>query len=102
MISADDKAVFGVVFDEAAHEGAGGEVGLGGGSGDLERREAAPEIEGVGEFVVPDFFGEEDLGFERGLGAEGGVAPAEELAVLDDVVKAGGIEDEDFAELMVL
>src|SRR5258708_1978834 len=83
---------FGVFLEEAAHERGGGEIGFGGEVGDDEGREAAPEVEGVGEALEPDFFGEEDLGFEGGL-AEAGVAPADELVVFDDVVEAGGVEE---------
>ena len=75
FLSADHDAVVGVVLDVAAHEGGRGVVGADGEVGGDEGGEAAPEIKGVGEFVVPDFFGEEDLGFERRFGGTG-VAPA--------------------------
>jgi hypothetical protein len=60
----DDEAVIGVIFEEAAHEGSGGEIRFSWEVGDVEGGQAAPEVEGVGEFFEPDFFGEEDLGKE--------------------------------------
>ena len=93
LVGADDESGIGVVVHEAVHEGGGSEIGSGGDGSDLERGEAAPEIERVGEAVEPDFFGEEDLGLERGVVA-GGVAPADELVVFDDVTEVGGIEEQ--------
>ncbi len=97
LLRADDEAGIGVVVHEAVHEGRGGEIGFGGESGDLERGEAAPEIERIGEAIEPDFFGEEDLGFEGRVRGTG-VTPALELVVLDDVLEAGGIQEEDVLE----
>ena len=65
IVRADDEADVAVVFHDAAHEVAGGEIGAGGKFRGVEWREAAPEIEWIGQFVMPDFFREEDLGFDR-------------------------------------
>ena len=95
---ADDGAEVAVVFEEAAHEGGGCEVGFGGEAGDGERGEAAPEVKGVGEFIVPDFFGEKDLGRDGGALGGCGVAPAEERVVFDDVLEICRVENQDVAE----
>ena len=95
IVGADDETGIAVVFDEAAHERAGGVIGAGGKFGGAERREAAPEIEGVGEFIVPDFFGEEDLGFERGGTRETGVAPADQTMVFDYLAEMVWIQNQD-------
>jgi len=73
------------------HEGGGGEIGFGWQGGGEQWGHAAPEVEWVREFLEPDFFGEEDLRLQRCVGAEAGIAPADELAVLDDVLEAGGM-----------
>jgi len=95
IVGADDETGVAVVFDEAAHERAGGVIGAGGEFSGTERREAAPEIEGVGEFIVPDFFGEEDLGLERGGTRETGVAPADQTMVFDHFAEMVWIQDQD-------
>jgi hypothetical protein len=77
------------------HEGRRGEIGLGGEGSDGEWRKATPIVERVGEAFEPDFFGEEDLGLDRGRGAAAGIAPADKLAVFDNVLEVGGIDDED-------
>jgi len=93
LLGTDDAAGIGVVVHEAEHKGGSGEIGFGGERGDVERGETAPEIKRVGEAIEPDFFGEEDLGFE-GRVVGGSVTPAEELVVLDDVLEVGRIEEQ--------
>src|SRR6266404_1608974 len=95
LIGPNDHARVSIVFDNATHEGGSGEVGLGGHVGDMERGQAAPEVEGVGEFLEPDFLGEEDLGLEGRLTPGAGVAPADEFVVLNDVLDLSGVEEED-------
>lgn len=87
LIGTDDETGIGVVVHEAVHEGRGGEVGFSGEGGDGEGREAAPEIERVGETIEPDFLGQEDASIQRGIGAGAEVAPANEFVVLDDVLE---------------
>lgn len=94
LIGADDEAGIGVVFHEAIHERGGGEIGFGSEGCDVERGEATPEIKRVGEAFEPDLLGEESLGLE-GRVRGGGVAPAEELVVLDDVLEMGGVQEKD-------
>jgi len=98
LVGANDEAGIGVVIHQAVHEGGGGEIGFGGEGGDAERGEAAPEIVGVRESIEPDFFGEEDLGFE-GRVVWGGVAPTEELVVFDDGFEVGGVQKQDAFDL---
>ena len=91
LFGADDEAGIGVVVHEAVHKMRGGEIGSGGEHGDLQRGEAAPGVEGIGEIIEPDFFGEEDLGFERAVHGTD-VTPAYELMVVDDVLEMCGID----------
>ena len=67
-----------------------GVIGLRGKQGHAERRDAAPGVEWVRDLVVDQFIGQEDLGFERRLRPETGVAPADELMVVDDMLKLIG------------
>ena len=95
LVGADDEAEVGVVFHEAVHEGAGGEVGFGGevgrvGAADMPRQKS----NGLGSFSNQTSSGRKTWVSSGALGAEAGVAPADELAVLDDVLEAGGVEDE--------
>ena len=92
LVGSDDETGVCIIFHEAMHERRGGKVGLSGESGDAKRGKAAPEIERVWQALEPDFLGEEDVAWERGLRAGARVAPADELVVFDDVLKAGGVE----------
>jgi hypothetical protein len=47
---------------------------------------------------VPNFFGQKDLGVERGGTVEAGVTPADELVVFDDFLEVIGVQDENVAE----
>jgi hypothetical protein len=63
VVGAHDDAHVGVVFDEATHVSGGGVIGFHGELGGSERGKTAPEVVGIGEFFMPHFLGEEDLGF---------------------------------------
>ena len=91
LIRTNEEAGIGIVFDGAAHEGRGSEVGSGSLVGHTQRGEAAPEVERVGEFLKPDFFGEKELGFQRSEPPVSDVTPADEFVVFDDVVHVGRI-----------
>ena len=94
MVGANDEAVVGVVFHEAAHVGAGGEIGVGGDVGDVKRGKAAPIIERVIEFFEPNFLMEKDLFLKRNFGAASEVTPGFDFTVLDDVAEVFGVEDQ--------
>src|SRR5882672_6550068 len=98
LTGADDEAAIGVVLDETVHEGSGGEIGFGGEAGGMERGKTAPEIHRVGKFLEPDFFGEEELGWDGGAMAGAVVTPALELMIFNDGQETGGVEHENAFE----
>ena len=52
-------------------------------------------MEWIGQPFEPDFLGKENLGGERRLAAATGIAPADELVILNDVMDVRWIEEQD-------
>jgi len=98
LIRTNDQAGIGIVFDGAAHESRGSEIGSGSLVGYAQGREAAPEVERVGEFFKPDFFGEKELGFQRSEPPVSDVTPADEFVVFDYMMNMRRIEKDNIFE----
>jgi hypothetical protein len=91
LLAAYDQAGVAVVLDQTLHENAGGVIGLRGGRGRIQRRQAAPEIERIRQALVPDFLGQKYLARQRRARPETRISPADQFVVLNDMLEMRGI-----------
>ena len=61
LLRPDDQSELAVVFHHSIHVLGGGVIRRGRQAGDLERRQAAPEIEGIRQLLVPHFLRQQHL-----------------------------------------
>ena len=87
----NDQSQIAVVLDDAFHESAGGKIGLRGQTRDLQRRQSAPKVKWIRQLFEPNLLGQKDLAGEWRLRSKPGVAPADQLVILDDVLELGRI-----------